>query len=240
MDNNKTIAIITAGGVGSRTGQDIPKQFLHINNKPLLIYTLEAFQKHPSVDAIIVSCLDGWQDVLDAYSKQFNITKLAAIVDGGKTGQDSIRNGLEKAKESFDEDSVIIIHDGNRGMVSSDIISNALSVYRKNGSAVAAIPCTEAVFYSDDGITSEKDIPRDRLYRTQTPHVYSLKKLLWAHNEAEKRGITNTTASCTLMTQLGETTYLSKGSEKNIKITTTDDIEIFKALLSAENDDWIK
>lgn len=236
----RKIALLTAAGVGSRTGQDIPKQFLHIDNKPLIVYTLEAFQNHPSIDEIVVVCLDGWHDILRAYAKQFNITKMNHVVSGGSTGQESIYNGLQEIKKHFDEEDVVLIHDGNRALVSNEIISNALSVYEKHGCAIVAIPCVEAVFKSDDGIRSNEQISRDELFRTQTPHVYQLKKLLWAHEEAKKNNITNTAATCSLMQLLGEEIYFSPGSEKNLKVTTIDDIEIFKALLHTSQDEWIK
>lgn len=236
----RKIALLTAAGVGSRTGQDIPKQFLHIDNKPLIVYTLEAFQNHPSIDEIVVVCLDGWHDILRAYAKQFNITKMNHVVSGGSTGQESIYNGLQEIKKHFDEEDVVLIHDGNRALVSNEIISNALSVYEKHGCAIVAIPCVEAVFKSDDGIRSNEQISRDELFRTQTPHVYQLKKLLWAHEEAKKNNITNTAATCSLMQLLGEEIYFSLGSEKNLKVTTIDDIEIFKALLHTSQDEWIK
>lgn len=235
------IALLTAAGVGSRMHQDIPKQFMNVENKPIIIYTLEAFQNHPSIDAIIVVTLPNWIDVLQAYARQFNITKLKWIVAGGETGQESIHNGLVKLQEECHEEDVVMIHDGNRCLVSSDIISDSLAVFKTHGSAVAAIPCVEAVFRSkDDGASSTISIPREQLYRTQTPHTYTLKKLLWAHEQAELQNIANTAATCTLMQQMGETIYFSKGSEENLKITTVDDIMIFKALLHTKKDEWIK
>lgn len=241
MSSPKKVAIILAAGTGTRMKQDIPKQFMHIENKPLIIYTLEAFQKHPSINSIIVVCLDGWHDILKAYAKQFNITKLTSIVSGGQSGQESIRNGILEAKRLFNEKNTIaIIHDGNRGLVSNEIISDAISTFNKHGNAVAAIPCTEAIYRSSDGITGDAEIPREQLYRTQTPHVWPLKKVLWAHEEAEKLNITNTTATCSLMQQLGEKVYFSKGSEKNLKITTIEDIDLFKAILHSERETWVK
>lgn len=235
-----TYALLTAAGVGSRMKQDIPKQFMHVENKPIIIHTLEAFQNHPSIDGIIVVTLESWMDVLMAYAKQFNITKLRWIVPGGETGQESIYKGLCKLHEEISEDDVVMIHDGNRCMISGEIISNNLAVFKKHGSAVTAIPCVEAVFQSDDGLSSVESIPREQLWRTQTPHTYTLKKLLWAHGEAKSRGISNTAATCTLMQQLGETVYFSKGSEENLKITTVEDISIFKALLHTKKESWLK
>ena len=234
------IALLTAAGSGKRTHQDIPKQFIHVDNKPIIVYTMEAFQKHPSIDAIIVVGLKGWIDILLVYAKQFNITKLKWIVEGGSTNQESIKKGLIKLSRNCNKNDVIFVHDGNRPMVSQDIITDAFIKYKQYGSAVAAIRCTEAVFESEDGIESSHSIPREKLYRTQTPHVYKLDKLLWAHKEAKNRDIQNTTATCSLMNALGEKIFFSLGSEKNIKITTIEDIEIFKALLHTNNDDWIK
>lgn len=238
-----TIALLTAAGVGSRMGQDIPKQFIHVDNKPIIIYTMEAFQNHPGVDAIVCVTLPNWIDVVRAYAMQFNITKLKWIVPGGATGQESIHNGLMALKEdeNVPDDAVVMVHDGNRCLVSGEIISQSIAVYKKHGSAVAAIPCVEAVFFSeDDGMSSTKSIPREQLYRTQTPHTYDLSKLLWAHEEAAKRGITNTAASCTLMQALGETVYFSKGSEENLKITTTDDLKLFQVLRRTKMESWLK
>ncbi len=236
-----TVALLTAAGSGTRMGQDIPKQFIHVENKPILIHTMEAFQNHPSIDAIIVVTIPSWIDVVKAYARQFNIDKLRWVVPGGSTGQESIYNGLEALSKELNEDDIVMVHDGNRCMVSSEIISNSLATFKKYGSAVAAIPCVEAVFRSnDDGISSTVSIPREQLFRTQTPHTYTLGKLMWAHDEAQKRGITQTAASCTLMQQLGETVYFSKGSEENLKITTIEDMMIFKALLHTKKDSWLK
>jgi 2-C-methyl-D-erythritol 4-phosphate cytidylyltransferase len=234
------IALLTASGTGTRTKQDIPKQFIHVENKPIIIYTLEAFQRHPSIDAIIVVGLKGWTDILWSYAKQFNISKLKWIVTGGETGQESIRNGIYELRKHCQDSDVVLIHDGNRPMVSQDIISDNLMKYELFGSAITAIPCTEAVFQSNNGESSSITIPREELYRTQTPHAYSLGKLLWAHEQAKENNIINTAATCSLLNALGEKIYLSIGSEKNIKITTVEDIEIFKALLQSKNDSWIK
>jgi 2-C-methyl-D-erythritol 4-phosphate cytidylyltransferase len=234
------IALLTAGGTGSRMQQDIPKQFIHIQNKPILIYTLEAFQNHPSIDAIIAVGLEGWLDIIWAYAKQYNITKLKWIVVGGETNQDSIINGINELKKYCKESDIVTIHDGNRSLVSQYIISDSLATQKRYGSAVAVIPCVEVVFKSEDGISSLTNIPRDQLLRTQTPHSYTLGKLLWAHKQSIHRNIKNTVASCDLMCRLGEKVYFSKGSERNIKITTLEDIDIFTSLLNAKKEQGIK
>ena len=235
-----TIAILTAAGTGARTHQDIPKQFLHVENKPIIIYTLEAFQQHSSIDEICVAILEGWDQILWAYAKQFNITKLKYVVTGGATGQESIFNGLKAVKADHLDKDIVVIHDGNRPMVSQDLITDNLVKQRQFGSAVTAIPCTEVVFVSENKINSDKSIPRENLQRTQTPQSYYLGELWNAHVQAKERGINNMAASCSLMEALGKKSYFSQGSEKNLKITTVEDIEIFKALLKAKNDEWIK
>lgn len=234
------VVLLTAAGTATRMHQDIPKQFIHVDNKPVIVYTMEAFQKHPSIDAIIVVALESWSEVVWAYAKQFNITKLKWVVPGGETGQESIKKGLIKLNEELSEDITVLVHDGNRPLVSTEIISDSLATYKKYGSAVAVIPCTEVVFESENGFSSCKSTEREKLFRTQTPHTYSLKDLLKAHLEAEKRGIYNTAASCMLMKELGKTTYFSKGSEENLKITTLEDLKIFKALLHTQHESWIK
>lgn len=235
------VALLTAAGIGSRMHQDIPKQFIHVDNKPIIIYTMEAFQRHPAIDAIVCVTIDSWSDVLRAYAMQFNISKLKWVISGGDTGQESIRKGIIiLQKEMQNEDCVVLVHDGNRPLVSSEVISDSLSTFSRYGNAVAAIPCTEVVFESENGISSQTSTERERLFRTQTPHTYRLSDLLWAHKEAECRHINNTAASCMLMEKLGRTTYFSKGSEKNLKITTVDDLEIFRALLHTQQDTWLK
>lgn len=234
------VAMIIAGGSGQRMGQDIPKQFLNVNDRPVIIYTLEAFQKHPNIDAIAVVCLKGWDQILWAYAKQFNITKLKWVFEGGENGQGSLRNGVMGLKEVCSEDDIILIHDAIRPMVSQEIISNNISCCMQNGNSITVIPCAEAMLLREEENSSVEEIPRSSLARTQTPQAFPLGKLIWAHEEALKRGITNSIATCTLMVELGEKVYFSAGSEKNVKLTTTEDIEIFKALLVSKKDEWLK
>ena len=225
------IALLTAAGSGTRMESEIPKQFMHINNKPVILYTMLAFQHHPQIDAIIVVTLEAWKDVVWAYAKEYGISKLRWVIKGGKTGQDSINAGLMALSKECTGEDVIMIHDGNRPMISERIITDSLNVYNDKGSAVAAIPCIEAIYKSSAGVQSDTSLDRQELNRTQTPPTYSLEKMLWAHKMAEKKGITNTTATCVLMSELGEKIFFSEGSEKNLKLTTKDDIDIFCALL---------
>ena len=235
------IAMIIAGGVGARTHQDIPKQFINVNDKPVIIYTLEAFQRHPNIDAIEVVCLEGWHDIVKAYARQFGITKLENIVNGGETGQDSIRNGLHDIVERYrDEDDIVVIHDSIRPMVSADIISDNIRICREYGNATAVIPCTSVMLKTEDAIVSDDQIPRENLKITQTPQSYHIKELIEVHKEAVKRDLLPSISSCALYVEMGKKVYLSAGSEKNIKITTSEDIEIFAALSQMIRPDWLR
>lgn len=235
-----TIALIIAGGSGNRMHQDIPKQFLTVNEKPVIVYTLEAFQAHPEIDAIAVVCIEGWEHVLQAYAKQFNITKLKHVVPGGENGQSSIRNGVYELEKLYDKDDIVLIHDAIRPMVSAEIISDCITKTRKYGNAITVIPCAEAMIQTEDAIVSTGSYPRDRLKRTQTPQGFKIGDIAQLHRDALKAGITNSVASCTLMIEMGKQVYFSNGSEKNIKLTTVDDIDIFKALLIAKRSSWLK
>lgn len=237
------IALLTAGGTGNRMGQDIPKQFMCIDNKPVIIYTLQAFQNHSEIDAISVVCLRGWEVVLQSYANQYGITKLKWIFEGAETNQGSILNGIKGLKQNGCKDSdIVIIQDGVRPLVSEEIISNNIKTCREFGYAVTGLTCKEAIMELCDGKLSDIDIPRERLVRTQTPHTYRLGVLLNAHGKAEEMGIFNTVASCTLISMIGiKEQHLVEGSEKNgLKLTRPQDVDLFKALIHSDPEPWMK
>ena len=221
-------------------GQEIPKQFLTVKDKPVIVYTMECFQKNSNIDGIEVVCLDGWHDVLRAYARQFGISKLENVVSGGKNGQDSIRNGVYELDRHYNPDDIVLIHDAIRPMVSAEIISDNIRVAREYGNAITVIPCAEAMLQTEDGTASSGSYPRDRLKRTQTPQAFRLGQICSLHRRALAAGITNSVASCTLMIEMGEQVYFSAGSEKNVKLTTVEDLDIFRALLTARRSDWLK
>ena len=238
------VAIIIAGGSGHRMQQDIPKQFINVYDKPVLIYTLEGFQKHPQIDAIELVCIDGWQDMVWAYAKQFNITKLKWIVAGGNSGQESIRNGVYNLENELKDDDIVIIHDGIRPLVDEMVLSDVIVVCQKYGNAVTSLPYNEQIFVIDDSDegTTKQYIPRETLRRVSTPQAYKFGKLDWAYHEAfeKKIGIKGSAYTNTMMVDLGETLHFAAGSDKNIKLTTKDDLEMFKAYLKADRDNWLK
>lgn len=238
------IAIIIAGGSGNRMGQDIPKQFINVYDKLIIIYTLEGFQRHPMIDAIEVVCLDGWHEVLWAYAHQFNIDKLKWIVSGGSTGQESIRNGVFNLEGKIDEKDIVIIHDGIRPLVDASVLTDVIQTAKKYGNGVTSLPYNEQIFIvdSDNENTTTKYIPRETLRRVSTPQAYQFKRLDEAYHEAFEKeiGIYGSSYTNTMMVELGERLHFAAGSDKNIKLTTKDDLEMFKGYLKMEKDTWLK
>ena len=237
------IGLIIAGGSGNRMGQDIPKQFMHIDGAPVIILTLKAFEQHPDIDSIAVVCLKGWETVLQSYANQFMIKKLKWIFPGGSTGMESIHNGIYGLREAgCNDEDLVLIHDAVRPLLSQEIISSNIAICKAYGYAVTGIQCREAILESDDGFTSRTSIPRDTLIRTQTPQTFRLGNIIAAHEEAKLEGIVNTVSSCTLIAELkaDRVMHIVPGSEKNIKITTVEDLEMIKALMHTSKESWLK
>ena len=236
------IALIIAGGSGNRMGQDIPKQFMHIEGCPVIIRTMMCFQQHPDIDDIAVVCLKGWETVVQSYANQFNIDKLKYLFPGGDTGMESIHNGIYGLKEAgYSDDDKVLIHDAVRPLLSQEIISRNIAICEAFGYAITGIKCREAVLQSYDGFSSTSSIPRDTLIRTQTPQTFRLKDIISVHEEAEKRGISDSVSSCTLIAEIGDREmHIVPGAEMNIKITTSEDIEILKALINSKKESWLK
>ena len=230
------VALIIAGGVGSRMHQEIPKQFINVYDKPVLVYTMEAFQRHPMIDAIEVVCLDGLHDILRAYARQYGITKLKWVVSGGKSGQESIRNGVYYLEDKCSPEDIVIVHDGIRPLVDDTVLSDVIIKCQKYGNAVTAMPYNEQIFIADDEVSTVKYIPRETLRRVSTPQAYQFGLLDEKYHEAFEKevGIYGSSYTNTMMVELGVRLYFAAGSDKNIKLTTTDDLELFKAYLKMD------
>lgn len=232
------IAIIIAGGVGSRMGKNIPKQFIEIKNKPVLAYTLEAFENHPMIDAIEVVCIEGWEEDVWAYREKYGITKLKWMAKGGASGQESIRNGVYNLKDKCSPEDNIIIHDGIRPLVDDTVLDDILDKCDKYGNGVTSMPYNEQIFLVDDEISTVKYIPRETLRRVATPQAYKYQLLDEKYHEAFEKeiGIYGSSYTNTMMVELGVRLYFAKGSDRNIKLTTPGDLEIFEAMLE-KNDE---
>lgn len=232
------IAVILAGGQGNRMGLDIPKQFYSVHGKPILIYTLEEFQRHPQIDAIEVVCIDGWIDAVDSFAKQYGITKLKWIVPGGDTCQESIRNGVYHLEGKAGAGDTVVIHDGIRPLVEPSVLTDVIGKCQKYGNAVTALPYYEQIFLvdEDDESVTTRYIPRERLRRVSTPQAYQFALLDQKYHEAFEKGIGihGSSYTNTMMVELGVALHFAAGSEKNIKLTTREDLELFKAYLRRE------
>lgn len=226
-------AIIIAGGSGKRMQQDIPKQFLSVNGKPILIYTLESFQNHPLIDQVLLVVKDGWEDMVWRYIDQYALTKVKWVIVGGKIGQESINNGVQFLKGKISESDTVIIHDGIRPIVDDYVLSDVILTAEEKGSAVSALPYNEQIFLKDDEESTLNYIDRNTIMRVMTPQAYRFELLVEGYDKAisENVGMTDSSYTNTMMVELGYRLYFALGSEKNIKITRPDDLLIFKALL---------
>lgn len=226
------IALIKAGGTGSRMKAGLPKQFICVKDKPIIIYTLEAFESHPSIDAIVVVCLDGWHEVLRSYAKKFGITKIVKIVSGGSSSLRSIQAGINEIRKHYSPQDTILVHDGNRPLISQDIISDVIAKSELYGSSVAAIPCTDEVMVTDSvHMESETFLDRKTLYRIQTPDAYKLETLIALFDHASEAQLETLGATNTLMIASGKKVHFAQGSELNIRLTTQEDILLCESLL---------
>ena len=232
-----TIAVLLAGGIDPGFQMDIPKQFVNVYNVPIIVYTMKKFQKHPEVDSIMVACLSGWENLVSAYAKQFNIDKLQWVIEGGRTGQETSRLAANKLMESCGEDDIVIIHDAIRPMVSDEIISDSIATCKQKGMGIAAVTSMDNVMMTDDGITGKMSISRYAFRRVQTPQTYRLGDLHTAHAEALKQNIKDENDTNNMMSRLGKKVTFSKGSDTNLKINTVEDVEMFKALFNMKNDE---
>ena len=233
------IAIIFAGGVGQRMGGNIPKQFLNVYGKPILIHTLEKFQYHPDIDKIYVACKEDLIPYLKELVQKYNITKIPAtgIVPGGATGQDSIFNALDAAHRENDGDSIVLIHDGVRPLIDEDLITRNIENVRRYGSAITCTPAFETPVISYDGTNVDELPKRKFVYTAQAPQSFRLQDIYDMHVKVrqENPGYTDIVDSCTLMEKNGFQTHLIEGIRGNIKVTTPEDYIDLLAKLSAED-----
>jgi 2-C-methyl-D-erythritol 4-phosphate cytidylyltransferase len=233
------IAMIIAGGIGSRMNADIPKQFIEINDKPILVYTLEAFQRHPEIDAILVVVIQDWEDVVKSYIEDYKLTKLKWVVQGGQSGQESARLGLKALKNHLQPTDYVVIHDAIRPIVPGIILTDLLRVARLHGNACASLPMHETIVITQNQLHGNKNLDRNEVRRVQTPQAYRYQDVLEAHLWAEKENRPSVYAN-TLMIDFGQTIYFSLGFDNNIKITTSEDLALFKALLMIPEEDLVR
>lgn len=226
------VALILAAGSGSRMGNaDKPKQFLPIYGKPLMIHTIEAFEVHDEVDAIVIVTNESYVDQVKVWCKQYDLGKVKAVVSGGDSRQVSVYNGLKAVKAIAQDDDIILIHDAARPLISQKIITDNIKACEQYGAVDTVIKASDTIINSKD----EKiihDIPnRSELYQGQTPQTFKLSIILEAHEKAKSGLIPFVTDDAKLVLSLGKDVHLVEGSKQNFKITTFDDLMMLKALL---------
>lgn len=224
------LALVVAGGIGSRFGANCPKQFVEVNGKPILQYTLRVFQKTESIDEILLVCVDGWKDFVNQIKEKYHITKLRYIVEGGDSRFASIYNGITFLRNKLSDSDYVMIHDSVRPCVTENMINDSLKVAKKHGAALAVAPCFDTMFISDDGDKIKGIYPREKLFKGQTPETMRYDIAFASYQSAKLNGLKIDSPSSLLM-QLDKPVGLSRGSQGNIKITTQDDVILFKSIL---------
>ena len=230
-------AMLFAGGSGVRMeSSDLPKQYLEVGGKPIIIHTMEHFARHPKVDAIVVACKENWIDYLKELIERFKVSKVRSIVPGGPNGFDSIHNGvIATAQFSLNGEDLILICDGVRPMLSEKLITDCIEHTIKYKTAVPVTPSIDSLLYSTDGETCGKSYDRNTMFITQAPQGYTMERILWAHEEAYKRGILNPVSSSELFIELGEKVHIFRGERFNIKVTTPEDLITLRSQFYYEN-----
>lgn len=230
------IGVIFAGGVGTRmNSKERPKQFLELYNKPIIIHTLEHFENNPEIDAIVIACVEEWISYLKELLYKFRIEKVEKVVAGGETGQLSIYNGLNAAKEiARDEKVIVLIHDGVRPLINSQLLSDNIDCVKKYGSAITAGVVKETIVVIDKQMDVKQVPSREKSRVAKAPQSFWLDEILEIHNRALADGESDSIDSCTLMKRYGKQLHMLDGPYENIKITTPDDFYMMRAILEAK------
>ncbi|NLB54326.1 MAG: NTP transferase domain-containing protein [Lentisphaerae bacterium] len=229
------IAVVLAGGIGKRMGADIPKQFIEIDGKPVIIYTLEKFQQNEKIDAIEVVSVESYIEDVWGYAEKYNISKLKWVVAGGATAQESTRNGIFNLEKVCTEDDILMIHMSVSPLIDDEIINDALDVCKKYGNAIAANQSIFNICRIKDGYYSDEYFSKKDLVTLNMPWTIKYGKALWAYKKAYNENI-GTDANAylvSLLVDLGERLYFSKDSQKNkLKLTTFDDVDLLEGYLT--------
>lgn len=229
------IAVIFAGGIGTRmNSKALPKQFLKLYGKEIIIYTLEHFENHPEIDAIAVACVEGWIPFLEELLEKYRFNKVKKVVPGGTTGQDSIYRGLKAAEEIADgEKSIVLIHDGVRPLINEELITECIRTVKEKGSAITTAPVIETIICSEEERKVGGIIDRSKCLVARAPQCFWLSEILDNHEKARREGKLDFIDSASIMSYYGKELFIVDGPVENIKITTPMDFYTFKALFEA-------
>ena len=223
--------VLLAGGVGKRMGSSVPKQFIEVNGKPIIAYSIENFQRNPQIDKIVVVCVKDWIDKLKEIIAKYSLSKVEWIIEGGSTGHDSIRNGVFFLKDKLRHDDFIIVHDAVRPILSQKAIDEVIRVAHEKGNASSSVACHPPIVYTEDFESGITDIDREHVMLTASPQAFKYSLALKCYEQAERENRHDFTFTSSLLIHCGERVYFAKGTTSNIKITTKEDIALFEALL---------
>ena len=234
------IALVFAGGNGQRMKNDVPKQFLKVKGKPILIYTLEIYQKNQLIDEIYLAIPEGYMEQTEDWLEEYSLSKVKTIISGGDSAQETIYKLLVKVRADYDNNPIVILHDGVRPIVTQKTICSNIKCVKEYGNAISVTPCYETIVINDEeeGLL---DVPyRSRSYTAQAPQGFYLNDIIDVHETIRKRkdGYMNMIDACTMYYELGKKVELVEGNRGNIKITTPEDIYMFEALLDNMPEIW--
>ena len=227
-------AIILAGGVGSRMGVDRPKQFLMVQDKPIISYCLDIFQNHDEIDSVVVVVSEQWQDFVEEYAAKYGVTKIKGYAPAGKARQHSIYNGLKCIDENVPDSDIVIVHDAARPLVSDQIISDCIKGATDYDGAMPVISVKDTVYQSKDGEEIGCLLKRSELFAGQAPESFKFRKYFDIHNPVTDEEIGATAGSSEIAYRHGMEIRMVKGSERNLKITTIEDLETFETILKGD------
>jgi len=230
MMNN--YVVLLAGGIGRRMGADVPKQFLEVNGKPIIVYSIENFQRNPQIEKIVIVCVKEWIAHVKTLIQKYNLTKVSWVIEGGITGHDSIRNGIFFLRDKVNDDDFVIIHDAVRPILPQKAIDEVLRVAHEKGNASSSIVCHPPIVYTDDHESGIEDVDREHVMLTASPQAFRYSLALKCYEQAERENFHNSTFTSSLLIHCKERVYFARGTTNNIKITTKDDLALFQALLT--------
>lgn len=231
VNNMKNYVILLAGGIGKRMGSDIPKQFLEVQGKPIIVYSIENFERNHQIDGIVVVCIKEWIERLWELVNEYSLGKVKWIIEGGNTGHDSIRNGVFFLKDKIEDKDFVIVHDAVRPVLPQKAIDEVIHVAHDKGNASSSVACHPPIVYTDDFVSGIKDVDREHVMLTASPQAFRYSLALECYEQAEEEDYHNSTFTSSLLIHCGKRVYFAKGTTSNIKITTKEDLALFEALL---------
>lgn len=213
-------------------GADIPKQFMEVKGKPIIVHTIEKFQQNPQIEKIVVVCVKDWSQYVQDLAEKYSLSKVVWITEGGNTGHDSIRNGIFFLRDKIEPDDFVIVHDAVRPVIPQKAIDEVLRVAHENGNASSSVQCHPPIVYTEDFKSGITDVDREHVMLTASPQAYKYSLALKCYEQAEEENRHDFTFTSSLLIHCGERVYFANGTTSNIKITKREDIALFEALLS--------